>query len=212
MKVGESLRTMEPTDSPSCLFIRLWSRRGVSRFEERCTPSNRLSARAGFLSAILSGFGFVVFLHRESYLYLFRRTISRLGCSRYIPATVAYHALSVAVGRAVAAQFATAVPVAFESQAAGALYQRLPRAQGHTAAGEGHLGIAGVDHATLLCPVCGPGVVARFALRAAGRGPVVAYSFVQDPQINNRCQYLNPMERKTFPQLSSPEVCESINR
>ena len=36
--------------------------------------------------------GFVVFLHRESYLYLFRRTISRLGCSRYIPATVAYHA------------------------------------------------------------------------------------------------------------------------
>ena len=155
---------------------------------------------------------FVVFLHRESYLYLFRRTISRLGCSRYILATVAYHALSVAVGRPVAAQFASVVPMAFESQAAGTLYQRLPRAQGHTAAGEGHLGIAGVDYAALLCPVCGPGVVARFALRAAGRGPVVAYSFVQDPQINNRCQYLNPMERKTFPQLSSPEVCESINR
>ena len=59
--------------------------------------------------------GFVVFLHRESYLYLFRRTLSRLGCSRYLPAAVAYHALSVTVGRAVAAQFATALPVAFES-------------------------------------------------------------------------------------------------
>lgn len=156
--------------------------------------------------------GFVVFLHRESYLYLFRRTISRLGRSRYFPAVAAHDSFPVVVGCSVAAQFASVVPMAFESQAAGTLYQRLPRAQGHTAAGEGHLGIAGVDYAALLCPVCGPGVVARFALRAAGRGPVVAYSFVQDPQINNRCQYLNPMERKTFPQLSSPEVCESINR
>ena len=147
---------MEPTDSPSCLFIRLWSRRGVSRFEERCTPSNRLSVRAGFSRLFFPASGCVVFLHRESYLYLFRRTISRLGCSRYIPATVAYHALSVAVGRPVAAQFASVVPMAFESQAAGTLYQRLPRAQGHTAAGEGHLGIAGVDYAALLCPVCGP--------------------------------------------------------
>lgn len=118
LSVGHSYKPSGsiPTDSHPLLFLKLWSRGGVSRLVRSETLRVVGYRFVPFFSRLFfSASGFVVFLHRESYLYLFRRTLSRLGCSRYLPAAVAYHALSVAVGRTVVAQFATTVPVAFES-------------------------------------------------------------------------------------------------
>lgn len=129
MKEGESLRHVANRFSLAFVFKVVEKGRSFP-FEEAEYSERRITGywlRPVFLRGFFPASGFVVFLHRESYLYLFRRTLSRLGGSRYFPAAVAYHPLSATVGCSVAAQFATALSLAFESQTSGPLYPRLSR-------------------------------------------------------------------------------------
>lgn len=119
----------------------------------------------------------------ESNLHLFRCSFSRVGDSRYFSTAIAHDTFSTIIGGIVGTQFTPVIPLAFEPQTVGPLYPGFYGAQGHTAAGKDYFGIAGVDYVALLRPVCSPGMVAKSALYSAGRGYIVAYPLVQDPQI-----------------------------